>query len=192
MPNINAPRGFKAERYVDGRPFNGSLNPYRLSSGYATSLFVGDAVKLLTTGYLAKAAPGDQFRGIIAGINWVQANGVPGAQRYWPAGTVTLSGMDAEVLVADDPGLLFEAVFTNSASVPTVADIGATFNLFDAGGNVANGLSGQGIDYSTGGTSAQQFRFYSFVKRQDNDIASAFSRGLFAPALHDLRVNTGV
>lgn len=192
MSNVNAPRGFKPARYVDGRPFNGAVSAYRLPSAYASNLFVGDVVKLLSTGYLAKAAAGDQFRGVVVGINWVQANGVPGTQRYWPANTVTNNGADAEVLVADDPGLVFEAVFTNSASVPAVADIGATFNLFDAGGSPASGLSGEGIDYTTGSSGAAQFRFLSFVKRGDNDVASANSRGLFAPALHDFRVNTGI
>lgn len=192
MPNINAPRGFKPIRYVDGRPYNGALNPYRLNSGYATNLFVGDAVKLLTTGYLAKALPGDTIRGVIAGFNWVQLGGIPAPFKYWPAGTTTVANQDAEVLVVDDPGVVFEAVFTNSTAVPVVADIGASFNLFDAGGVAAPGLSGQGIDYTTNGTGAQQFRFLRFVDRQDNDITSAYSRGNFVPLMHDFRVNVGV
>lgn len=192
MANVNAARGFKPVRYVDGRPFNGAVNAYRLNSGYATNLFVGDVVKLLTTGYLAKAAAGDQMRGVVVGFNWVLATGVPQTIRYWAASGVTLASQDVEVLVADDPGLVYEAVFTNSASVPAVADIGATFNLIDNGGSTASGLSGEGIDYTTLNTTAQQFRFLDFVKRVDNDTASANSRGLFAPALHDLRVNTGI
>ena len=192
MANINAPRGFKLARTMGGNAFNDAFGIYRLNSGYATNIFVGDVVKLLTTGYLAKASAGDQMRGVVVAINWIQASGVPGTQRYWPASTTTLGSQDVEVIVADDPNMVFEAVFTNSTSVPATADIGATFNLYDSGGNTSSGLSGEGVDYSTLNTTTQQWRFLDFVKRPDNDVSSAYSRGFFMPASHDFRVTTGI
>lgn len=192
MPNVIAPRGFKSVRLFDGSPHSGAINTYRLPSGYATNLFVGDAVKLLSTGYVAKAAPGDQFRGIVAGFRFVQAGQPLNTLRYFAAGTTSVGGQDIEVQVIDDPRVLFEAQFVNSASVPAVADIGACFNLADLGGNAATAQSGEGIDYSTSTAGAAQFRLVEFVRRPDNDTASANSRGLFAPVLHDYRVNAGI
>jgi len=192
MPNINAPRGFKPLRYVDNRPYSGGENTYRLNSGYATSIFSGDVVKLLTTGYLAKAAAGDQMRGVALGFKYVNAAGTWLTVPFWLAGTVTQAGSDVQVLVVDDPNVIFEAVFTNSTSVPATADIGANFNLFDAGGTVGTGLSGEGVDYSTLTASTAQFNLIEYVQRIDNDTTSAYSRGQFLPKSHDFRVTTGI
>lgn len=192
MSNVNAPRGFKPLKYVDGRPFNGSIATYQLPTAYATAVYAGDVVKFLTTGYLAKAVAGDQWRGVVAGFRWTNAFGVPTVAMYLPASTATLNGTDIQVEVYDDPGLVYEAVFTNSSSVPAFADKGAAFNLIDTGGTPGNGLSGEGIDYTTLGTGLLQFRFLDFVQRVDNDITSANSRGLFAPLNQDFRINAAI
>jgi hypothetical protein len=192
MANTNAPFGFKPARNAYGAPYNGSLSTYKLNSGYGTAIYPGDAVKLLTTGYLAKAAAGDTIAGIAVGFSWVQASGQPNTQRYWPASTTTLNSADAQVQVIDDPNVIFEVQFGNSTSVPATADIGALFDLYDAGGSATNASSGEGIDYTTLATSGKGFRFVGFVPRVDNDLTSAYSRGLFAPVLHAARVQTGI
>lgn len=192
MSNVNAPRGFKPLKYVDNRPFNGGITSYILPTAYATAVYAGDVVKFLGTGYLAKAAAGDQMRGVVAGFRWTNAFGVPVVANYLPVSTATLNGTDIVVEVYDDPGLVFEAVFTNSSIVIPNSDKGMTFNLFDAGGIPNSGLSGEGIDVTTGSVGALQFRFLDFVARVDNDPLSANPRGLFVPALHDFRVNTGI
>lgn len=192
MSNVNAPRGFKPVRLVGGTPYTGAVNTYRLPSGYTSNLFVGDVVKLLTTGYVAKANAGDQMRGVVAGFYWSGANNQPSALRYWAASGASYNSADVEVQVIDDPNVVFEAQFANSGSVPAVADIGAMFNLYAGAGNASTGASGEGVDYGTLTTSAAQFRFLDFVKRVDNDPASAYSRGLFVPGLHDLNVTTGI
>lgn len=192
MPNENTPRGFKPMRMQGGAVWNGAQTPYRLASGYGTAIYAGDVVKLVTAGTIQKAAAGEQMRGVVLGFQWVGADGVPVYSQYWPASTATLGSNPATAFVVDDPNVLFEAVFTNSTSVPAVADIGAIFDLFDAGGSAATGISGEGIDYTTLATTAKQWRFMDFVARPDNDVAAAYSRGIFAPDLHDFRVNTGI
>lgn len=194
MPNINAPRGFKPLRFVDGRPFGGATgSSYRLPSGYGTAIAKGDAVKLLTTGYLAKALPGDQIRGVVAGFRYVDpVNQLPRFVAYWPAGQVTQNGQDATVEVQDDAGLVFEAVFTNSAAVPGINVAGKLFNLFDAGVLPGPQLSGEGVDLTTQSTVSGQFRALQPVQRADNDLTAAYQRWEFVPASHDFRVNTGV
>ena len=194
MSNINAPRGFKPLRYVDGRPFSGATGAsYHLPSGYGTAIAAGDVVKLLTTGYLAKANPGDQMRGVVLGFRYVDpVNQLPRFVSYWPAGQVTMNGQDAIVEVADDAGLVFEAVFTNSAAVPALGQTGKLFNLIDTGIQAGPQLSGEGIDLTTQSTVTGQFRALQAVGRADNDTTSAYQRWEFVPALHDFRVNTGV
>lgn len=195
MPNTNAPRGFKPRKDAIGSAWSSTLNSYPLPSGYATSIFTGDVAKVLTTGYVAKAVAGDQFRGVVAGFKYTGTDGRTISSPVWLAGTVTQNGKDAQVLVQDDPNTVFEAQFTNSATIPTASVQGKTFNLFDAGGVPVTGLSGEGIDLTTQGVGAQQFRCIGFATRPDNDITAAGganSYGLFVPALHDFRVNTGI
>lgn len=192
MANENTPRGFKPARMVTGAPFNASLNPYPIANAYATNIFAGDPVKLITTGLIQKAGAAEQIRGIAMGFQWVGTDGVTRYSPYWPASTATLGSLGGVALVIDDPNVMFEAVFTNSTSVPAQADCGATFAGYDAGGSTATGLSGFGVDYTTLNTTAQVWRFVAFVPRADNDLAAAYSRGLFAPNLHDYRVNTGI
>jgi hypothetical protein len=195
MPNVNAPKGFKPAKEIGGQPWNGGMASYRLNSGYGTSIFEGDVVKLLSTGYLAKAAATEQMRGIVKGFKWVGVGGVPQFSPYWPAGTVTLGGVDAEVLVIDDPNCIFEVQMGGAATDWTVAMNGAIFELGDAGGSTANGLSGEYLDITTLKTTAGQFRLLDVVPRPDNDIRAGnagYARVYVAPSLHDFRVNTGI
>ena len=192
MSNVNSPKGFKPLRYSDGRPYNGAVNPYRLASGYATNIFQGDVVSFVAAGVINKAAAGTQMRGVVVGFNWISAAGVPMVQNWWPASTVTLAGQNAVAFVIDDPNVIFEAVFTNSTSVPAQANMGYNFNLYDSGGSTGSGLSGEGVDFTTATTSAAQFQFLEFLQRADNDPTSAYSRGQFLPKSHDFRVLTGI
>lgn len=195
MPNVNAPTGFKPVGNLLGNAWNGGVRPYRLNSGYGTAMYAGDVVKLLTTGYLAKAAATEQMRGVVMGFKWTGADGIPVTTGYWPAGTVTLGATDVEALVVDDPNTVFEAQFGGATTDFGVAQIGAIFELGDAGGSAARGISGEYLDVTTLKTTAGQFRLLDAVRRPDNDLRSgnaAYARVLVTPALHDFRVTTGI
>lgn len=195
MPNTNAPRGFKPRKDAIGSAWASTLNTYPLASGTPATIYTGDVVKVLTTGFVTKAGPGDQMRGVAAGFKWTDATGTRVSSPFWPGGTVTKGARDAEVMMIDDPNTVFEAQFTNSATVPAANVQGKTFNLFDAGGTNLTGLSGQGIDLASQSTSPQQFRCIGFATHPDNDTTAsggAYSYGLFVPALHDFRVNAGI
>ena len=193
MANTNSPKGFKPVGKVGSEAYNGGLSPLPLASGYNTAIYAGDAVTRISTGYINKAGAGDTIIGIAAGVEWVGSDGVPRKQNYWPASTATLGSQDATIYVQADPMLEVEARFTNATTVPTTALIGEVFNLVDAGGSAATGISGEGIDISaTGSTSAKTFRFVRFAPRADNDTASAYSVGVFQIALHQNNSLTGV
>jgi hypothetical protein len=199
MPNTNAPRGFLPVGTADGRPLSGALRKYQIAYNYSTPIYQNDVVKFITTGLINKASASDlngstiRPRGIFAGVQWVGGDGIPVFKNYWPGAQTTLGNQNAFCWVYDDPNLLMEAQFTNSSSVPVQADMGALFNLYDAGGSTQTGLSGEGLDYSTLATSALPFRALSFVERGDNDITSsggAYSRVLCTFATHDFSVAT--
>ncbi len=196
MANPNAPRGFKVVCAAGGAPYNGALNAYRIASGTAGSIFEGDAVQHLATGYVSAAAAGASIRGIARAFFWTGADGVPTTKAYWPGGTVTANAQDAWVLVHDDPDVELEARFGGAATNPQKADVGLLYDLTaGTAGNTATGVSGQAVDIASGATTIKQFRFLGFVDRPDNDVAtgsSAYAFGRFVPVNHDLRLQTGI
>lgn len=195
MANTNAPFGFRfANRStVAGAP-NGQATPYRLASGTAADIYVGDVVKFLTTGYVTKAAASDQMRGVVVGMSWVALDGTPKYGPYWPSGTVTKNGADATLIVVDDPNAIFECRYSNSTTAPAKTDLGATFQIYipSPAGNTSTGVSYEGIDYTTLNTTAQPWRLLDFSTSFSNDATSAYARAYVTPALHDFRVNTGI
>lgn len=193
MANVNAPTGFKPLCKNDGSAYTGALTSYQIANAYNTNIFLGDAVKFLTTGVIAVAAAGDQIRGIFMGCEYLDSTGKLIKSPYWPASTALFgsSSKNAWAKVIDDPNMLFECQMNAAPNGQT--DCGALFDLTaSVAGSTGSGLSGQQIDVSTLATSTKVFRLIRFLERADNDTASIYCRGVYAPALHDFRVNTGI
>lgn len=139
MANPNAPNGFVPVKHVSGGA-SSRTNEYTLSTGYSTSLFLGDAVKTDGSGNINVAAAGDQIRGVFAGVNYYFADGSVVFRRYWPASTTELSGSIIRCLVWDDPNQLFEV---QSVGSMTAADIGQWVDVSTGtAGNTSTGISG--------------------------------------------------
>ena len=49
-PTIDAPYGLAPVKLLSGVPFVGTTRQYSIASAYGTSIFYGDAVKLVTGG----------------------------------------------------------------------------------------------------------------------------------------------
>lgn len=192
MPNQNAPRGFAAVSLVGAQAHAGSIGSYKIASGLAATIGRGDLVKLLNTGYITLATPGDRVLGIFQGVKYVGADGTPVTSPKWTSGTATFATQDAEAMVVDDPNVIVEARFTNSAAAMTQASVGNTFSLF-AGTPDALGNSTQGVDASTvNATTLKELRFLGLSTRADSDPASAYAIGRFAFMNHELKAVTGV
>lgn len=96
-----APRkGFNLARSVGSAGTNGGLNAYKIASGYAVALGVGDPVKLTTDGTVIKAANSAGNLGVIRGIQYTDSQGDIKITKYWPAST---TATNIEVLVGDNP-----------------------------------------------------------------------------------------
>ena len=152
MANPDAPFGFKVVKSRTGNASN-MLNEYVIASGYGTSMYTGDAVKLDGSGQVNIGAAGAKLVGIFQGCRYTDATGSRVFRPYWPASTVAT---DAVALVADDPSLILEVQSDGSM---TNADIGQLVDLDTSqSGSTSTGMSK--MQTSATGGSENQFRIY--------------------------------
>ena len=155
-PTVDKPYGLKPVNLIGGQVFAGSTRNMKIASGYATNIFYGDVVKLVSDGTVEKDT----------GTTTVAANGVAGVflgctytnpstkqpvwSQYWPASTVA---SDAYAIVADDPDVLFKVAAVSGTTVVAFYGqtvIGNNVALVQNAGSTTTGDSAVGID----GTSA--------------------------------------
>jgi hypothetical protein len=169
VANINKVRGFRPVRYLSGANWSGKVSRY-VTDG-ATALFVGDLVKLTTTGTsdglrtIAQAAASDAVIGVVVGFepNFADLNAAP----YRLASTTRVA------MVVDDPNVLFEAQEDGDTDPLEQADIGLNVNFVVGSGSTTTGLSGMQIDSDTHGTSATlPLKLMEVSQRVDNEFPS--------------------
>ena len=148
MANQDAPFGL--------RPVKTSLssqrqNRYRIASGYATNIFQGDMVHVVTGGTIQRVANGSThlILGVFNGCSYVASDGSIIYSNYWPAST---AGTDIFCNVIDSPDATFE--IQADAAFP-VADLFGNFDVVDASaGSTVNGIARCELGVSTGATTA--------------------------------------
>jgi hypothetical protein len=191
MANSDAPAGLIPRRYRSGAPYNGAANTYSVPASDSTALFIGDPVQIagsadangVATVTRATAAGGNFIAGVVVGFEpspSVVANG------YRLASTL------ANVLVADDPELIFEIQEDAVGGALAAADVGLNADLVAGTGSTATKQSGFELDTSTKQTTATlQCRIEGFVQRPDNEIG-ANAKVLVSINLHQSRNTTGI
>lgn len=141
----NAPKGLQPVRMLDGSAWTGALNSYQIASTYATALYTGDPVTILTDGTLGVGVAGSAIVGVFAGVKYIDSTGVPKFQAYWPGNPGVLTGSTVEALVIDDPNVVFtiqETSGTGTAGTPlALADRGLNANFLYTAGTAATGQS---------------------------------------------------
>jgi hypothetical protein len=161
-PTVSAPYGLKPINLIGGQVFAGATRLLNIASGYGTSIFYGDVVKLASTGTIQKdtgqatATP----CGVFLGCSYVNAQGQTVFTQYFPANTTAPTGTTITAYVADDPDQLFKAVLvagnTEDGNGLTVAFLGRTMigtnaELVQNTGSTVTGDSKIGV-YTTGNT----------------------------------------
>jgi hypothetical protein len=130
---------------LDGSAWTGALNSYQIASTYATALYTGDPVTILTDGTLGVGVAGSAIVGVFAGVKYIDSTGVPKFQAYWPGNPGVLTGSTVEALVIDDPNVVFtiqETSGTGTAGTPlALADRGLNANFLYTAGTAATGQS---------------------------------------------------
>lgn len=160
MANASVIRGLIPARHFDGSYWNGSANIYFVPSTYATALYVGDPVDIISGSNDANGLPavqlatvGSPYLGSVVGI--VSGGGGPGTSNYTVAITRDLpvyhpASTAQYILVADDPFLLFQ--IQDDASAQARAPnlwAGRNANLVSGVGSTVTGYSGWQMAAST-------------------------------------------
>jgi hypothetical protein len=183
MANVNAPFGLRPVQTRGGAPYNGSFNLYYIPAAYGTALYVGDPV--VRTGAVNTAAIGSFPIGalpVVAKATAGTTNPISGVIVGFVAtsqSSLTYNAASTEriAMVCDDPEVLYEI---QADGTFTPADIG--FNacvIYTTGGSTTTGRSGVMLDTTSAvpaTTVGFQLKTKRFANREDNDMASAYSR----------------
>ena len=159
-PTIDKPYGLQPTNLIGGQVFAGSTRYMKIASGYATNIFYGDVVKLVSDGTVEKdtgttTVASNGVAGVFLGCTYTNpSTKQPVFAQYWPASTVA---SDAQAIVADDPDVLFKVAAVSSGT--TVAFYGQTVignnvALVQNAGSTITGDSAVGINGSTAAATA--------------------------------------
>lgn len=145
-PTVSAPYGLKPVNLIGGQVFAGATRQFQIASGYATSIFNGDAVLLVTSGTIEKDTGTTTATpvGVFLGCSYVNAQGQTIYQQYFPASTTAPTGTVITAYVADDPDTLFKvAVVSGTTVIAGVgrAVIGSNMSLVQNAGSTTTGDS---------------------------------------------------
>jgi hypothetical protein len=146
----NAPNGFQPVKKLDGSAWTGATNPYQIANVYATAIFRGDPVTILTDGTLGVGVAGATCVGVFWGVKYTDSTGVVKFMNYWPGNPGVLTGSVVEALVIDDPNTVFSIQETNAsgaAGTPlALADRGLNINFLYTAGSTSTGSSAVSIN----------------------------------------------
>lgn len=158
---------------------------YEVASGYATALFPGDVVTLLTDGTIAASTAGDAalILGVISHVSYQGTLGrvygpyIPASTTYTP--TTRGSIQASYAYVWDDPDIEYVACLASHANTNTAAKIyaalGSNMDLVAGAGSTVYGRSGFTLDGNPIAGTAQ-FRIVEILRDPANDLTSANAR----------------
>lgn len=183
MASTSAPFGFRPSFHNSGQI---RAKAYQLASGYATSIFSGDPVKLSTDGTVvlgtsdgtrSGTVDGVKLLGIAAGVQYLDSTGKPTISPFWTGSTATYNTAAVTIWVYDDPEILFDTQYTNpgtpgSTSVQTAVGEEADWVVASPGGSTSTGLSSSQLTalQSTSG----QFQITGFQYNINDSLTDAY------------------
>jgi hypothetical protein len=171
MSAVSAPFGFRPAYHPTGLD---RARRYTIAGSYGTVMYKGSMVTLNTNGTVTAAAAAADFLGILAGVEFVDANGKPNLQPYWPASQAILAGTTAYAWVWDDPLMVFEAQANGAVAQTAVGDQTDVVNV--SSGSAQTGLSTSGLNSSLAGAASQgQWAIRGFSLDPNNAVGDAFT-----------------
>lgn len=200
-PAVNGPYGLVPVKLLSGVPFVGVTRNYKIASGYASSIFNGDVVKLVTGGTveLDTADAAMTPIGVFMGCSYTDPTlGYKVFSQYYPAGTVA---SDIEAVVADGTDILFKVAVLSSAGGAAAVigdlaqtDIGANVAMItpETVGNTATGNSTIGISDTSATTNTLPLRIVSLVEETKNSSGGYTEALVKWNAGHQFNNTTGV
>lgn len=181
MANSNAPAGLVPYASRGGKPYDGAANKYYVPAANSTALFLGDPVKLAGSAdasgryaSVTQAAAGDPILGVVVGI----ADPLVDSPIYRAA------SVEAYVLVADDPDLVFSIQEDGDGGTLNADSVGFNANVVIAAGSTFTGRSGTMLDSSSAATTATlDFQIIGLTP-MENNVLGAYAKWLVKPNTH--------
>ena len=150
MANETGNFGLRAARQLDGSPYNGAQNRYRILKNYATALYQGDLVMTSVNGTIERAgATSNPVVGVFNGVFYTDpTTSKPTWKNYYPA---TISANDIMAQVIDGPDVVFEI---NADATFTVSHLFANYKIVATTGSTLSGQGKEALDVSTADSSS--------------------------------------
>ncbi len=152
MANKDASFGLRLHSAGGGSALAHMQNKYRIASSYATAIFQGDLVEVLTAGTIGRKAAGetDPVLSVFNGCRYTDpTTGKETFSNHYPG---SIAASDIEAFVIDAPHAKFEIQADDTFPV---ADLFGNFDIVDTNsGNSDSGISGTELDVTTGATTA--------------------------------------
>ena len=152
MANKDAAFGLRLSRSGNGSDLQNMQNKYRIASGYATAIFQGDMVKVVTGGGIERFADGDSgpILGVFNGCRFTDpSTSKERFSNHYPAST---AAADIEAFIIDAPHAVYEIQADDTFPV---ADLFGNFDIVNAtAGDTVSGISRAELDVTTGATTA--------------------------------------
>ena len=157
MPNTNAPFGLAPVEYLNGSKWNGQVRRYYIPSSDSNAYAIGDPVTLGGTAdtrgiaSVVLATPGSGMIGPIVGMGGLLYGGFSGDPTNLNTTVIPATKTKAYyVLVADDPGIIFEAQEISTGTAFAAAAVSLNCNMVAAANS--GYLSGWVLDNATEAT----------------------------------------
>ena len=191
MSSTATPYGFRPVGLLGSGTWSDATRQIKIASGYATAIFYGDAVKLVSAGTVEKDTGTTALTpvGIFVGCRYTDpTTNQPTYSQYWPAST---AASDAFAYICDDPNIVFQAQGDASVAQPT---LGNNVAVVQPGGSTAIGNSKNALDASTvATTNTLPVRILGFVDGPDQAVGDSFTDALCKwNAGHQYSNTTGV
>ena len=173
-PTIDRPYGLKPVNLIGGQVFAGATRQLVIANttgtGYATNIFYGDIVKIVSDGTIEKDTGTSTATpvGVFLGCQYVNASTKqPVWSQYYPASLSVVSGSTIYAYVADDPDTLFQVAVVSGTTVISgvgISAIGNNATLVQNAGSTTTGDSKVAILDSTATTNTLPIRIIDVVR----------------------------
>ena len=164
-PTVSGPYGLIPINLIGGQVFAGATRQIPIASAYATGIFFGDVVKLVSSGTLEKDTGTSTATpvGVFLGCSYTDPTFGKVFRQYYPAST---TASDIMAYVQDDPDALFKvAIVSSGTTIGTVqrTAVGNNSALVQNSGSTTTGNSAVAISSSTATTATLPIRIVDLV-----------------------------
>tara|TARA_R110002020_G_scaffold421882_1_gene631099 strand:- start:11 stop:592 length:582 start_codon:yes stop_codon:yes gene_type:complete len=154
--------------------YSGKVRHYSIASGYATSIFYGDFVKLVAAGGVEKDTGTTTLTpvGIFLGCSYTDPN--TNQLTFNQMWTASIAASDAVAYVIDDPDVIFE-MQADGTGAQTV--IGNNVAVVQTAGSTTIGTSKNAIDISTvaSTTATLPIRIVDISSKSGNTVGDSYT-----------------